>query len=118
MGMGWFEFQVFKALPFKVRVGVGMGLSLTQSTQNDRQYPLHVLEHVVVPEAQHDKSGLFEKLGAFPIIRNRIRMLPAIKFDNGFFLQANKIQYEIAKQMLAAELAVPDLAVPKALPKF
>jgi hypothetical protein len=92
------------------------GLSLNAGL-NYFQHPFHVLEHFVVPEAQHDIPGLFQKSGSFAVISGSVRVLPAVKLDHDFSFQANEIQNVVTERVLAPEFAVFDLPLTQTLPE-
>ena len=61
------------------------------------------LKHVIVPVSQHAKAFCCQECVA-PLIAARFEMLAAVYLDNRFPVKADKVQNEILKRQLSANL--------------
>jgi hypothetical protein len=105
--------------PSPSRGGLGWGwvCSRLQREPNRFQYAIHFIEHLIVPESQHEKSGVLKQCSTLRISSDRIRVLAAIEFNVKHFLKADKIQDVIAEWMRATKLAAARLPQTQALPR-
>jgi len=98
----------FSPLPFKGRVRVGMGLLLFLPFLHNHPYFLchcfSIFKGLIIPESQNMKAGGFKFLCTVTIIFSLFSVLTAVKFNNQFDLQTDKIKDVIVKWMLTAKL--------------
>jgi hypothetical protein len=76
-----------------------------------------LLEHLVVPESQHDESGTFQQPRPSTVLLDSFAMLAAVDFDHEHSLQTRQIEDVVREWMLATELAALDLSVPQVPPQ-
>src|SRR6185312_6978178 len=88
-----------------------------QRAANGFQNTVDILDDVVVPEAQHAKACLLEKLGAPRVLLRSRRMLAAIQFNNEPLLVTDKVGGKSEDRLLAAELRFLELAVAQPAPE-
>jgi hypothetical protein len=79
--------------------------SLIQDVPNAPKHTIHFVEDLIVPEPQHCKSGTLEKFRTRSIGRDRIRVLPAIQFNDQPSFKADEIENVVAEWVLATKLA-------------
>ena len=94
-----------------------MGLLFLQNHPDLLLDRFDLLQHLVIPESQHAKSGGLQQLRASLVIFCMFAMMTPIDLDNHLVIQTDKIKDKIAKRMLSAEFASRDLASTQNLPQ-
>src|SRR5437879_6364971 len=105
-------------LPGGERVGVRGARSLRQSRKDLLEHPIHVLQHVVVPDAQHEIAARFEDCRALGISFRIRRVLTAIKLDDETSIRTAEIREEPVDGHLALELPSVQSSITQAKPQL
>ena len=90
----------------------------TQRAPDGRQDVVHVLQYLIVPEAQDVKTASFEDRGALRVVVLLVRVPAAIQFDDQLGIDAHEIGDVAVDWELAAELEAVEVASPKAAPEL
>jgi hypothetical protein len=83
------------------------------------QHAFRILQHIIVPEAQHCDALRGQVSRALRVVRSLLwfGMLPAIQLDGEFRLMAIEVDEIGAEWMLAAEAVAEQLILAQQLPQ-
>ena len=93
-----------------------MGAARFQRLHYLLQHGLRLLEYLVVPEAQDEKSLCFDQSVTLLVVVSPFLMLPTIELYDDLCLEACKVGDKTRDQHLPSKSVTRDLSLPKVTP--
>ncbi|GEM_PF-3971887 len=93
-----------------------MLFALRQGTHDVLQYHWHLLQHLVIPIAQHPEAQSLQHLGPPLVIGNVLKMLPSIQLEDQPCIKADKVSDIASQWHLSPEPETSQLTPPQLLP--
>src|SRR5215211_2950450 len=85
---------------------------------NSTDHAIHILHHLIVPEADHFVATGFQVFSAFCIVFNLLQMLTSIKLDDQFLARSAEIDNIVANGVLISKMNTFQSMSSKSCPQF